>query len=139
MADLNQWIMIIPAEITAAISVLKFWPQTDVIPLAAYITIFLAVIAAGNIFTVRVYGHIEYVMSWVKCLAIFAMIFFLFIMTSGGIKATNGPIEFTYWKNPGAFANGMKGIAKAFVQAGFSFGGGQYISFLTKSRYFEEH
>ncbi|KAJ6100227.1 hypothetical protein N7467_001762 [Penicillium canescens] len=122
------WVMIIPAEITAAISVLKYWPETDVIPLAAYITIFLVVIAAANMFHVRVYGYIEYYMSFVKCLAIVLMIFFMFIMTSGGIAATNGPIEFRYWKNPGAFNNGIKGIAKAFVQAAFSFGGGEHIA-----------
>ncbi|OGE53487.1 hypothetical protein PENARI_c007G10449 [Penicillium arizonense] len=122
------WVMIIPAEITAAISVLKYWPETDVIPLAAYITIFLVVIAAANMFHVRVYGYIEYYMSFIKCLAIVLMIFFMFIMTSGGIAATNGPIEFRYWKNPGAFNNGIKGIAKAFVQAAFSFGGGEHIA-----------
>lgn len=63
-------------------------------------------------------------MSFVKCVAVVLMIFFMFIMTSGGIPATNGPIEFRYWKNPGAFNNGIKGISKAFVQAAFSFGGG---------------
>lgn len=120
----HQWVMIIPAEITAAVSVLKFWPQTDALPLAVYITIFLVVMAAANTFHVRIYGYIEYYMSFFKCAAVVLMICFLFIMTSGGIAATNGPIEFRYWKNPGAFNNGMKGIAKAFVQAAFSFGGG---------------
>lgn len=51
-----------------------------------------------------------------------------FPKTSGGIPATNGPIEFTYWRNPGAFNNGLKGICKAFIQAGFSFGGGEHIA-----------
>ncbi|KAL5330318.1 hypothetical protein ACEPPN_003845 [Leptodophora sp. 'Broadleaf-Isolate-01'] len=125
-----EWVMIIPAEITAAISVLKFWPATDVVPIAAYITIFLAVMALANIFPVKFYGHVEYWMSLIKCSAIILMIFFLFIMTSGGIPATNGPIEFRYWKNPGAFHNGMKGLAKAFVQAGFSFGGGEHIAII---------
>ena len=119
-----QWVMIIPAEITAAVSVLKFWPQTDALPLAVYITIFLVVMALANTFHVKIYGYIEYYMSFFKCAAVILMICFLFIMTSGGIAATNGPIEFRYWKNPGAFNNGMKGIAKAFVQAAFSFGGG---------------
>ena len=106
-------------------SVLKFWPETDVVPLAAYITIFLVVMALGNVFHVKVYGYIEYYMSFIKCLAVVLMIFFMFIMTSGGIPATNGPIEFRYWKSPGAFNNGIKGIAKGFVQAAFSFGGGE--------------
>ncbi|KAJ5753399.1 uncharacterized protein N7511_007552 [Penicillium nucicola] len=122
------WVMIIPAEITAAISVLKYWPETEVVPLAAYITIFLVVIAAANMFHVRVYGYIEYYMSFVKCIAVVLMIFFMFIMTSGGIAATNGPIEFRFWKSPGAFNNGIKGISKAFVQAAFSFGGGEHIA-----------
>lgn len=125
-----EWVMIIPAEITAAISVLQFWPETNVVPLAAYITIFLAVMVIGNIFPVRIYGHIEYWFSWIKILAIIVMIFFLFIMASGGVAATHGPLVFTYWKNPGAFNNGIKGIAKAFVQAGFSFGGGEHIAII---------
>lgn len=125
-----EWVMIIPAEITAAISVLQFWPETNVVPMAAYITIFLVVMILGNVFPVRVYGYIEYCMSWVKILAIFAMIFFLFIMASGGIAATHGPLVFHYWKSPGAFNNGIKGIAKAFVQAGFSFGGGEHIAII---------
>lgn len=119
--------MIIPAEITAAVSVLQFWPETNVVPLAAYITIFLVAIALANIFHVRVYGYIEYYMSFIKCFAVVLMIFFMFIMTSGGIPATNGPIEFRYWKHPGAFKNGIKGIAKSFVQAAFSFGGGRTV------------
>lgn len=54
--------MIIPAEITAAISVLKFWPQVDVIPLAAWITIILVVLVFLNIFEVKMYGEIEFYM-----------------------------------------------------------------------------
>lgn len=120
--------MIIPAEITAAVSVLQFWPATDAIPLAAYITIFLAVMALANVFHVKVYGYIEYYMSFIKCAAVVLMICFLFIMASGGIPATHGPLVFSYWKNPGAFNNGIKGIAKSFVQAAFSFGGGEHIA-----------
>jgi amino acid transporter len=52
------------------------------------------------------------------------MLIFMIVMASGGIPATNGPLVFTYWKNPGAFHNGLKGICAAFTQAGFSFGGG---------------
>ncbi|KAL4758878.1 amino acid permease/ SLC12A domain-containing protein [Aspergillus foveolatus] len=122
------WVMIIPAEITAAVSVLQFWPTTDAIPLAAYITIFLAAMALANVFHVKEYGHIEYYMSFIKCAAVILMICFLFIMASGGIPATHGPLVFSYWKNPGAFNNGIKGIAKSFVQAAFSFGGGEHIA-----------
>lgn len=142
-----SWVMIIPAEsklssdhiyyrsadivlVTAAVDVLKFWPSSQGVPLAAYITIFLILIALPNIFPVRWYGHVEYIMSWAKLVAIFIMILYLFVMASGGVPATNGPLVFTYWKNPGAFNNGMKGLAKAFVQAAFSFGGAQHIAII---------
>lgn len=124
-----QWVMIIPAEITAAVSVLKYWDGWDKIPLAGYITIFLVVTAVPNVFPVRLYGHIEYGMSWFKILAIFIVIAYMFIMTSGGVAATGGPIEFKYWKDPGAFTD-MKGLSKAFVQAAFSFGSAQHIAII---------
>ncbi|KAI9726544.1 MAG: hypothetical protein M1834_008986 [Cirrosporium novae-zelandiae] len=123
-----NWVMIIPAEVTAAISVLQFWPETNRVPIAGWITILLVVMVAINLFEVKWYGEWEFWLSLLKCIAIVAMIFFEIVMTSGGIPATNGPIEFKFWKNPGAFNNGIKGIAAAFVQAGFSFGGGEHIA-----------
>ncbi|KAI0477219.1 amino acid permease/ SLC12A domain-containing protein [Xylariaceae sp. FL0804] len=124
------WVMIIPAEVTAAVSVLKFWPASQQVPLAAYITVFLVITAIPNIFPVKWYGKFEYAMSWFKLLAIFVVIFYMFIMASGGVPATGGPLVFTYWNNPGAFHNGMKGLAKAFVQAAFSFGSAQHIAMI---------
>ncbi|ROV87145.1 hypothetical protein VSDG_09984 [Cytospora chrysosperma] len=124
-----SWVMIIPAEITAAVSVLKFWDGWDKIPLAGYITLFLFVTAIPNVFPVRIYGHFEYVMSWFKILAIFVMIAYMFIMASGGVYTTHGPLVFHYWKDPGAFTD-MKGLAKAFVQAAFSFGSAQHIAII---------
>lgn len=119
--------MIIPAEITACISVLKFWPASDVVPTAAYISIFLVVTCLPNIFPVKFYGHIEYYLSWIKLFGILLCICYMFIMASGGVMATHGPLVFHFWRTPGAFHNGIKGMAKAFVQAAFSFGGGMLL------------
>ncbi|KAI1341683.1 amino acid permease/ SLC12A domain-containing protein [Xylariaceae sp. FL0016] len=124
------WVMIIPAEVTAAVSVLKFWPESEKVPLAAYITLFLVATALPNVFPVKWYGKFEYVMSWCKLFAIFIVIFYMFIMASGGVASTNGPLVFKYWESPGAFHNGMKGLAKAFVQAAFSFGSAQHIAMI---------
>ncbi|KAK8258249.1 amino acid permease/ SLC12A domain-containing protein [Phyllosticta capitalensis] len=123
-----NWVMIIPAEITACISVLHYWEGSYKVSIAVWITIFLFIIAFVNYWPVKLYGEVEFWFSFLKCLALVAIIFFMVIMTSGGIKATGGPIEFRYWKDPGAFINGIKGIAAAFVQAGFSFGGGEHIA-----------
>ena len=62
-----SWCMIIPSEITAGISVLQFWPQTNVIPLAGWITILLVIIIAANIFEVKLYGEVEFWMV-VNCI-----------------------------------------------------------------------
>lgn len=96
--------------------------------MAAWITIFLVIIVFINIWPVKLYGEVEFWFSFLKCLALVAIIFFMIVMTSGGIPATHGPIEFRYWKDPGAFVNGIRGIAAAFVQAGFSFGGGKWFA-----------
>ncbi|KAK7730670.1 hypothetical protein SLS57_001500 [Botryosphaeria dothidea] len=104
---------------------INFWFNVS---LAAWITIFLVIIVFINIWPVKLYGEVEFWFSFLKCLALVAIIFFMIVMTSGGIPATHGPIEFRYWKDPGAFVNGIRGIAAAFVQAGFSFGGGEHIA-----------
>lgn len=124
-----QWVMIIPAEITAAISVLKYWDGWDQVPLAAYITLFLVATALPNVFPVRLYGHIEYAASWCKILAIFIVIAYMFVMASGGVPATGGALVFRYWREPSAFTD-MKGLAQAFVQAAFSFGSAQHIAII---------
>ncbi|KAK8169343.1 amino acid transporter [Phyllosticta citrichinensis] len=123
-----NWVMIIPAEITACISVLHYWETSYKVGIAVWITIFLIIIAFINYWPVKLYGEVEFWFSFLKCLALVAIIFFMVVMTSGGIKFTGGPIEFRYWRDPGAFVNGIKGIAAAFVQAGFSFGGGEHIA-----------
>ncbi|KAI9731033.1 MAG: hypothetical protein M1834_005496 [Cirrosporium novae-zelandiae] len=122
------WVLIIPAEIIACVSVLQYWPITEKIPIAGYITIFLVFMSLFNIFEVKWYGHVEVVMNMIKVTALMIIMFFMVIMTSGGIPATHGPIEFRYWKDPGAFPNGFKGICKAVLQAAFSCTSAGYIA-----------
>jgi len=47
-------------------------------------------------------------------------------MVSGALPATHGPLVFHYWKSPGAFNNGLKGICKALLQAAFSCTSGKF-------------
>jgi amino acid transporter len=88
--------------------------------MAAYITIFLIVAAIPNFFQVKYYGHVEIFMSVLKVLAIGGCMCFMFLMASGALPATHGPLVFHYWKTPGAFNNGIKGVCKALLQAAFS-------------------
>lgn len=47
---------------------LQYWAGWQAVPLAAYITLFLALTALPNVFAVRAYGHVEYAASWCKIL-----------------------------------------------------------------------
>ncbi|KAL4780065.1 amino acid permease/ SLC12A domain-containing protein [Aspergillus varians] len=115
-----SWTMTVPAELIACIDVLQYWEAPRNFPMAAYISIFAVVTAVPNLFGVRKYGHVEIVMSGLKVFSIVSSMCFLFIMASGGLPASTGPLVFHYWKTPGAFHNGMKGICKALLQAAFS-------------------
>ncbi|KAL4937004.1 hypothetical protein BDV06DRAFT_227368 [Aspergillus oleicola] len=115
-----SWTMTVPAEIIACINVLQYWEAPKNFPMAAYISIFAVVSAVPNFFSVKKYGHVEIVMSALKVFSILSSMCFLFIMASGGLPASTGPLVFHYWKSPGAFNNGMKGICRALLQAAFS-------------------
>lgn len=112
--------MIIPAEAIACISVLKYWEAPRNFSTAGYITIFLVLAAIPNFFPVRYYGKVEIFMSIVKVFAIVSTMCYMFLMACGAFPSTHGALVFRYWKNPGAFNNGIKGICKALLQAAFS-------------------
>ena len=60
-------------------------------------------------------------------------IFFLLavIISTGGIGP--GPIGFKYWNDPGAFADGINGVAKTFVIAGTLYAGTEMYNFSSLS------
>ncbi|KAL4756355.1 amino acid permease/ SLC12A domain-containing protein [Aspergillus foveolatus] len=115
-----SWTMTVPAEVIACINVLQYWEAPRNFPTAAYITIFAIITAIPNLFHVRKYGSMEVVMSALKVFSIASSMCFLFIMASGGLPSQAGPLVFHYWKTPGAFNNGIKGVCKAVLQAAFS-------------------
>ncbi|QPG73287.1 amino acid permease [Brettanomyces nanus] len=115
-----QWLVVLPLELVAASLTIKYW--NDNISPAAWVTIFYVVIASINFFGVRGYGEAEFVFSIIKVIAVIGFIFLGIILTCGG-----GPdghyIGGSNWQNPGAFANGFKGVCSVFVTAAFSFAG----------------
>jgi amino acid transporter len=59
--------------------------------------------------------------SSIKVLALIVFFILAIIISAGGIgpRATG----FTYWHNPGAFADSINGVAKTFVVAGTLYAG----------------
>ena len=113
-----------PLELTAAGIIIDYW-KTDV-HLAVWISIFLVILFIINLFGVKGYGEVEFVVSIIKVIAILGFIILGIVLIFGG-----GPnhqyLGFKYWKDPGAFANGYKGVCSVFVTAGFAFGGTELV------------
>ncbi|CUM66785.1 uncharacterized protein PRCAT00004467001 [Priceomyces carsonii] len=114
------WLITMPLELVAASMTVAFW-NPSVNP-AAIIVIFYVVVCSINFFGARGYGEAEFVFSIIKVVAVIGFIFFGIIVTCGG-----GPnheyLGARYYYDPGAFANGFKGVCSVFVSAAFAFSG----------------
>lgn len=83
--------------------------------------IFLVVMFAMNLYGARGWGEAEY---WFSLIKIICVIVFVIVgcLTSGGV--IGGTVYgFKYWKDPGAFSNGVLGVINALVLAALSMTG----------------
>ncbi|PQE05228.1 putative GAP1-General amino acid permease protein [Rutstroemia sp. NJR-2017a BBW] len=128
-----NWLVILPFELTAAGVTIAFWTDPDnsgnpSINVGVWITIFLVLVTVINIFGVRGYGEVEFVLGLIKVLAVIGFILLGIIIDCGGVPTDNrGYIGAKYWSNPGAFRNGFKGFCSVFVTASFAFGGTELV------------
>ncbi|KAK3942992.1 amino-acid permease inda1 [Diplogelasinospora grovesii] len=119
-----SWLTILPFELTAASITIQFW-RTD-INVGVWITVFLVVLSVIQIFGVRGYGEVEFILSIIKILACAGFIILGIVINCGGV-GDQGYIGAKYWHNPGAFNNGFNGFAGVFVVAAFAFGGTELV------------
>ena len=120
-----QWLTILPFEITAAGITIDFWNSN--INIGVWITVFLVVLCIIQIFGVRGYGEVEFVLSMLKIMACTGFIILGVIINCGGVPTDHrGYIGARYWYEPfssGGFRNGFQGFCSVFVTASFAFGG----------------
>ena len=118
------WLVVLPLELTAAGITISYWDSG--INVGVFITIFLILITAINLAGVRGYGEAEFVFSIIKVIAVVGFIIVGIVIDAGG-----GPnhikLGSQYWTDPGAFANGFKGVCSVFVTAAFSFAGTELV------------
>ncbi|ODQ78651.1 hypothetical protein BABINDRAFT_38465 [Babjeviella inositovora NRRL Y-12698] len=130
-----QFAVLLPLELVAASITIKFW-NTTVNP-DVWVLIFFLMVVAINLFGVKGYGESEFVFSIIKVIAVVGFIILGIVLIGGG-----GPqgqyVGDKYWHDPGAFANGFKGVCSVFVTAAFSFGGTEMIG-LTAAETKEPH
>lgn len=73
---------------------------------------------------VLTYGEVEFWLALIKVVSITIFFILAIIISAGGI----GPkIGFKYWNDPGAFADGINGVARTFVIAGTLYAGTEMV------------
>lgn len=115
-----QWLVTLPLEIVGASITVEYWISPRYT--AAWATVFWVLIVSINLFGVEGYGEAEFVFSIIKIVAVVGFILLGIILDIGG-----GPggsyIGGKYWRHPGAFHNGFRGLCSVFVNAAFAFAG----------------
>lgn len=119
-----QFFVLLPLELVAASISIKYWNSTlnsDIFVAIFWVTVFIITMLG-----VRWYGEAEFYFCLIKVITVVGFIILGIVLICGG-----GPShEFVggkYWRNPGPFANGFKGVCSVFVTAAFSFGGTEMI------------
>lgn len=116
-----NWAITIAAEISAAALIMNYWfPQING---AMFSFIFFIAIFLCNIFSVRLFGEVEYVLSFTKVLVIIA-----FIILGLAMVWEQPQFGIQHWKIGDApFHQGWYGFIAVFLFAGFSFQGTELI------------
>jgi amino acid transporter len=112
-----SWLTVLPFELIAASKTIEFW--RDDIHMAVWVSVFLVALTIVQIFGVRGYGEVEFVLSAIKIAACLGFIILGIIINCGGV-GDQGYLGTKYWHDPGAFTD-FKGFCAVFVVAGKSF------------------
>ncbi|RKO91678.1 amino acid permease/ SLC12A domain-containing protein [Blyttiomyces helicus] len=121
-----SWALTVPIELTAAAFVLGFWVSPDSVPNYAWWIILIVLLFALNMAGVALYGEMEYVMAFVKVLAIIFFIIVGILVDAGALQSPK--IGFDNWTTSGApLADGVAGIFTAFTNTIFAYGGTELV------------
>ncbi|KAF2810352.1 amino acid permease [Mytilinidion resinicola] len=110
-------------EYNAISLVVMYW--TEVVPQWAWILIFWLIFLSFSALGVLAYGELEFWLSLIKVLSLSVFFILAIAISTGGIGPQN--IGFKYWHDPGAFADGINGVAKTFVIAGTLYAGTEMV------------
>ncbi|KAI0478724.1 amino acid permease [Xylariaceae sp. FL0804] len=119
-----QWLIALPLEIIAASVTIGYWNPN--LNKAIFVTIFLITVVVINLFGIKGYGEAEFVFAIVKVTAVIGFILLGIVLNIGGSPGS-GYIGGLYWRVPGAFHNGFKGLCSVFVTAAFAFAGTELV------------
>lgn len=120
-----QFFVLLPLELVAASISIKYW-NSELNP-DIFVAIFWVVVFLITMMGVRWYGEAEFIFCLIKVVTVIGFIILGVVLICGG-GPTKDFVGGRYWRHPGAFAHGFKGVCSVFVTAAFSFGGTEMIS-----------
>ncbi|KAJ5219599.1 Amino acid/polyamine transporter I [Penicillium chermesinum] len=117
------WVTVLANEYNSISLVIGYWTQA--VPQWGWILIFWFLFLTLSNLGILAYGEMEFWLSIIKVIALIVFFILAICISAGAI----GPqtIGFKYWHNPGAFADGINGVAKIFVVAGTLYAGTEMV------------
>lgn len=97
---ISTYSSIMPGELSATAVVMQYWTDLNS---GVFITIFGILFVLTNIYTIRFYGEVEFILGCLKVLLIVILIITGLVIDLGGAPGTER-LGFHYWKDPGPFA-----------------------------------
>jgi amino acid transporter len=119
------WVTVLANEYNVLASVLSYW--SDVVPLWGWFLILWFAFGSFQMLGVESFGEAEFWLALIKIIGLFAYFFFAIIYSAGGVKGQPA-FGFRYWHNPGAFANGFRGVASVFVYCSTYYAGVESVA-----------
>lgn len=114
------WVSVAMADITAVGMYVQFWLPH--IPLWVPSAVVLALLVLMNLFTVRLFGELEFWFALIKVAAIIALILVGLYFIIQGHPTTNGVAAFSnIWSHGGWFPKGISGFIQSFQMVVFAF------------------
>ncbi|TGE33530.1 amino acid permease [Desulfosporosinus sp. Sb-LF] len=125
----NYWfcyVVVSMAELTAVGAYINYWFPS--VPTWLSALMFLIFITIVNLINVKTFGELEFWFSFIKVVAIIAMILFGLLIIFFGIGNNGQPIGLSnLWAHGGYLPNGLWGLLLSLVIVMFSFGGVELI------------
>jgi amino acid transporter len=107
------WVAVLANEYNTLSSIFEFW--SDKVPLWGYFLIFWFFFLGFQLLGVEAFGEAEFWLALLKLGGLVAYFIFSIIYASGGLIGQQKAFGFQYWHDPGAFADGFRGVARVFV------------------------
>ncbi|KAF9278332.1 hypothetical protein BGZ68_008652 [Mortierella alpina] len=118
-----SWSITVAAELVAAGVIISYWIPAEQCPSWVWAAVFIIVLTALNLTSVKAYGETEYWLSLIKVLAVivFIIVGFLYIGGAVGTRIPGAPKPGPEVFDLGPFHGGFTGLFSIFLNAGFSF------------------